>query len=588
MRRQHRVVDHIVEHLAGIDIDYIFGVDGANIEDLYDAAHFSSDITAVLAKHEFSAATMADGYSRSGAGLGVVAATSGGGALNLIPGLGESLASRVPVLALVGQPATTMDGRGSFQDTSGRNGSLNAEALFTAVSVFCRRVLTPSDIVSALPSAIAAARTGGPAVLLLPKDIQQAKVDVNGYGGNDRRDVELPGTRIGDPHAIVRALRRATGPITIIAGEQVARDDARSELEELRALLRAQVACVPDAKDVAGTPGFGSSSALGVTGVMGHPGVADAVAASAVCLVVGTRLSVTARTGLDDALAAVRMLSIGAAPPYLPCTHVHTEDLRGSLAMLTRALSGRGRARGLRVPDFVADAELSPPSYAGAGVRYRDAMVVLDRVLPDGTDIVVDAGNTGAAAIHHLPVRRDGRFAVALGMGGMGYSFGAGIGMAFGRAMNRGLDEPSRRTVVIAGDGAFFMHGMEVHTAVQYRLPVTFVLLNNNAHAMCVTREQLFYDDLYSYNRFAPSQLGAGLAGMFPGLSSVDVADIDALPAALERAMAVDGPSVVTVECSADEIPPFAPFLNSQPTNHVVEQQITTPKENQFHVYSSA
>jgi len=582
---QHRVVDHIVGHLARIGSDYIFGVDGANIEDLYDAAYFSSDITAVLAKHEFSAVTMADGYSRSGAGLGVVAATSGGGALNLIPGLGESLASRVPVLALVGQPATTMDGRGSFQDTSGRNGSLNAEALFSAVSVFCWRVLTPDDIVSALPSAIAAARTGGPAVLLLPKDIQQAVVGVNGYGGSDGRGFERQGARIGDPHAIVRALRRATGPITIIAGEQVARDDARSELEELRALLRAQVACVPDAKDVAGTPGFGSSSALGVTGVMGHPGVADAVAASAVCLVVGTRLSVTARAGLDAALAAVRTVSIGSASPYLPCTHVHTDDLRGSLTMLTRALSGRGRARGLRVPHFVADAELSPPSFAGTGVRYRDAVVVLDRVLPDGVDIVVDAGNTGAAAIHHLPVRRDGRFAVALGMGGMGYSFGAGIGMAFGRAMSNG---PSRRTVVIAGDGAFFMHGMEVHTAVQYQLPVTFVLFNNNAHAMCVTREQLFYDDLYSYNRFAPSQLGAGLAGMFPGLSSVDVADIDALPAALERAMAVDGPSVVTVECSADEIPPFAAFLNRQPANQVVEQQITTLRENRFHVPSSA
>ena len=582
---QHRVVDHIVGHLARIGSDYIFGVDGANIEDLYDAAYFSSDITAVLAKHEFSAVTMADGYSRSGAGLGVVAATSGGGALNLIPGLGESLASRVPVLALVGQPATTMDGRGSFQDTSGRNGSLNAEALFSAVSVFCWRVLTPDDIVSALPSAIAAARTGGPAVLLLPKDIQQAVVGVNGYGGSDGRGFERQGARIGDPHAIVRALRRATGPITIIAGEQVARDDARSELEELRALLRAQVACVPDAKDVAGTPGFGSSSALGVTGVMGHPGVADAVAASAVCLVVGTRLSVTARAGLDDAFAAVRTVSIGSASPYLPCTHVHTDDLRGSLTMLTRALSGRGRATGLRVPDFVADAELSPPSFAGTGVRYRDAVVVLDRVLPDGVDIVVDAGNTGAAAIHHLPVRRDGRFAVALGMGGMGYSLGAGIGMAFGRAMSNG---PSRRTVVIAGDGAFFMHGMEVHTAVQYQLPVTFVLFNNNAHAMCVTREQLFYDDLYSYNRFAPSQLGAGLAGMFPGLSSVDVADIDALPAALERAMAVDGPSVVTVECSADEIPPFAAFLNRQPANQVVEQHITTLRENRFHVPSSA
>src|ERR1700687_1645416 len=130
MARQHRVVDHIVEHLAATGVDYIFGVDGANIEDLYDAAHFRPVITAVLAKHEFSAATMADGYSRSGAGLGGVAATSGGGALNLVAGLGESLTSRVPVLALVGQTPTTMDGHGSFQDTSGRNRSIHAEELF--------------------------------------------------------------------------------------------------------------------------------------------------------------------------------------------------------------------------------------------------------------------------------------------------------------------------------------------------------------------------------------------------------------------------------------------------------------------------
>jgi acetolactate synthase-1/2/3 large subunit len=584
MPTNHRVVDHIVGHLAGIGVDYIFGVDGANIEDLYDAAYFRSDITAVLAKHEFSAATMADGYSRSGAGLGVVAATSGGGALNLVPGLGESFTSRVPVLALVGQPATAMDGRGSFQDTSGRNGSLNAEALFSQVSVFCRRVLTPADIVSALPAAIAAARAGGPAVLLLPKDIQQSSLHLNARNNGRVADVERPRT-VGDPHPIVRALRRVSGPVTIIAGEQVARDDARAELSALRAVLRARVACVPDAKDAAGTPGLGSSSALGVTGVMGHPGVVEAVTGSALCLVIGTRLSVTARAGLDDALAAVRTISIGSAPPYLACTHVHTDDLRASLRMLTRALSGAGRPTGVRVPDVVARTELTPPPFDGPGVRYREAMAELDRALPDEVDIVVDAGNTGAAAIHYLPVRRKGRFAVALGMGGMGYSFGAGIGMAFGRAK---AQAPGRRVVVIAGDGAFFMHGFEVHTALHYRLPVTFVLLNNNAHAMCVTREQLYYDDLYSYNRFAPSRLGAGLAAMFPGLTSVDVSDADGLAAAVRGSLDVDGPSVVSVECAADEIPPFAPFLDASPAKKTATQQIPLAQEDLSNVAASA
>src|ERR1700736_6729056 len=318
MARQYRVVDHIVGHLAASGVTHIFGVDGANIEDLYDAAHFQPDITAVLAKHEFSATTMADGYSRSGAGLGVVAATSGGGSLNGVPGLGEALASRVPVLALIGQPPTALDGRGSFQDTSGGNGALNAEALFSAVSVHCERVVTPADIVAALSRAMTAALTGGPAVLLLPKDIQQSQIDVviDGRPDEQHREPVRSHGHIGDPHPIARALRRAVGPVTIIAGEQVARDDARAELEQLRAVLRARVATVPDAKDVAGTPGFGSSSALGVTGVMGHPGVADAVASSALCVLVGTRLAVTARAGLDDALAAVRTISIGSAPPY--------------------------------------------------------------------------------------------------------------------------------------------------------------------------------------------------------------------------------------------------------------------------------
>ncbi|TAM63109.1 MAG: thiamine pyrophosphate-binding protein [Mycobacterium sp.] len=582
MLGRYRVVDHIVGHLAAIGVDHVFGVDGANIEDVYDAAHFCSEIDAVLAKHEFSAATMADGYSRSGAGLGVVAATSGGGALNLVAGLGESLASRVPVLALVGQPASTMDGRGSFQDTSGANGSLNAEALFSAVSVFCERLRTPAGIVSLLPRAIAAARTGGPAVLLLPKDIQQADIGIGHRDATARGRVR---GRIGNPHPIVAELRRARGRVTIIAGEQVARDDARAELDELCALLHARVATVPDAKDVAGARGLGAAGALGVTGIMGHRNVAEAVAASSVCLVVGTRLAVTARAGLDDALAAVRTISIGSAPPYLPCTHVHTDDLRGSLRMLTHAVRHRGRPAGPRIPGAGRPAEMTPPPCSGPGVRYRDAMAVLDRVVPDGADIVVDAGNTGAAAIHYLPVRCGGRFVVALGMGGMGYSFGAGIGMSLGRA-NSG--RPGGRTVVIAGDGAFFMHGMEVHTAVQYRLPMTFVLFNNNAHAMCVTREQLFYDDLYSYNRFHPSRLGAGLAAMFPSLTSVDVSDVEGFAAAMGAALDVDGPAVVSVECAADEIPPFAPFLTGAPTKDAAVNQDSFDKENHTNVAASA
>ncbi len=121
-----RLVDFIVNALVEEHVTHLFGVGGANIEDLYDAAAARTDITALLAKHEFSAGAMADGYSRATGRLGVVMATSGGGALNLVAALGEAFASRIPVLALIGQAPTTLDGNGSFQDTSGHNGSLDA------------------------------------------------------------------------------------------------------------------------------------------------------------------------------------------------------------------------------------------------------------------------------------------------------------------------------------------------------------------------------------------------------------------------------------------------------------------------------
>ncbi len=112
------------------------------------------------------------------------------------------------------------------------------------------------------------------------------------------------------------------------------------------------------------------------------------------------------------------------------------------------------------------------------------------------------------------------------------------------------------------------------------------MLLNNNAHAMCVTREQLFYANAHSYNRFGPSRLAAGLAAMFPGLPATDVDEPGRLPAALTSALSHSGPAVVSIECSADEIPPFAPFLAALDPG--AGNHITAPEEVHAHVPASA
>ncbi|GAA2251130.1 thiamine pyrophosphate-binding protein [Kitasatospora cystarginea] len=549
-----RVVDHLAAALAGAGVRQVFGIGGANIEDLYDALNATGGaVRTVIAKHEFSAVTMADGHTRATGRIGVVAVTSGGGAMNLLPGLAEAYASRVPMLALVGQPPTALDGRGAFQDSSGRAGSLDARAVFEPVSRFCARVEAADDLPRLLARALAAAdaHPRGPAVLLLPKDVQQATL-TSPRPAPPALPVEPvapvePGTLPRQLDLAAERLRDA-GPVLIIAGEGVATVGAKVELAELARRLGSWVAVVPDAKDV-----FDNTDRrfAGVAGVMGHPNVLDCLRRAGLCLLVGTRLSVMARGGLEQELARTPVICVGPEPPFVPCSPgLH---LSGDLRDTLRGLAARFAPGSRPAPEHAGPVPLATPPTSD-GISHAEAVAAVADALPPDAHVFVDAGNAGASAIHRLPAPRRGRFVVAVGMGGMGYTFGAGIGAALATG---------RRTYVLAGDGAFFMHGMEVHTALEYAAPVTFVILNNNAHAMCATREQLFQGAPHPGNLFLPSDIAAGVAGLFPTLD-VSRAETGAqLRRALLRSNAGSGPALVAVDLDPAEIPPFLPFLTA-------------------------
>ncbi|MET9902965.1 thiamine pyrophosphate-binding protein [Streptomyces sp. NPDC006446] len=558
-----RLVDHLAAELARAGVTHMFGVGGANIEDLYDAVHRGGAVRGVVAKHEFSAVTMADGYARTTRRLGVVAATSGGGAMNLVPGLAEAYASHVPVLALVGQPPTGQEGHGAFQDSSGKGGSFDAGEVFTPISRFCARVEDADSLVELLPLALAAAQTDprGPAVLLLPKDVQQARIRVPG------RDPALtpadpaptPSLPMSAPTAsaarldraalaeVSKVLRRADR-VLVIAGEEVAATDARAELAELARSLGAWVAVTPDAKDVFDNhdPRF-----AGVAGVMGHANVEDCLRRADVCLLVGTRLPLLARGGLERALAATDVVSLGNAPPFVAGVALGG-DLRDALRAVTGGLPARTRdcpQHSGPLPTLMPG-QVSPPARART-VPYAEAVAAVEAELPQDAHVFVDAGNAGASAIHLLPAPRHGRFVVAVGMGGMGYTFGAGIGAALATG---------RRTYVLAGDGAFFMHGMEVHTAVEYAAPVTFVVFNNNAHAMCALREEFLQGGSRTDDLFGRTDIAAGVAAAFPSLDVTGAENAAQLREALLRSNTGGGPAFVALDCDPQEIPPFLPF----------------------------
>ncbi|MFE2530940.1 thiamine pyrophosphate-binding protein [Streptomyces sp. NPDC059371] len=586
-----RMVDYLADELARAGVTHMFGVGGANIEDLYDAVHRGGAVRGVVAKHEFSAVTMADGYARTTRRLGVVAATSGGGAMNLVPGLAEAYASRVPLLALVGQPPTVQEGHGAFQDTSGKGDSFDAGEVFAPISRFCARVEDADSLVELLPLAMAAARTEprGPAVLLLPKDVQQARIRLPGQDdpaptgtaptgtartGAVRAEAAQPGAlRSGatpaeavwtgatpagtgpapKPAALSAAavtevsdILRGASTVLVIAGEGVAAADARAELSRLAGRLGAWVAVTPDAKDVFDNhdPRF-----AGVAGVMGHANVEHCLWRADVCLLVGTRLPLLARGGLERALATTDVVCLDSEEPFVPGTAL-VGDLRDALRAVTDRLASGPRACP-RHPGPVTVATPDSPAVHGRIVPYSQALAAVEAALPEDAHVFVDAGNTGASAVHLLPAPRHGRFVVALGMGGMGYTFGAGIGAALATG---------RRTYVLAGDGAFFMHGAEVHTAVEHSAPVTFVVFNNNAHAMCALREEFLQGGVRDDDVFGRTDIAAGVAAAFPSLDVTGAESATHLREALLRGNTGAGPAFVALDCDPKEIPPFLPF----------------------------
>ncbi|MFI8091881.1 thiamine pyrophosphate-binding protein [Streptomyces sp. NPDC086080] len=573
-----RVADRIISALADFGVDHLFGVGGANIEDLYDAAQATGGkVRAVVAKHEFSAVTMAEGYHRTSGKPGVVMATSGAGAMNLVPGLAEAHAARIPLLALIGQPPRPLEGHGAFQDSSGLAGAFDAVELFRTVSRFCARVDDPSDLGKLLTEAVAATRAPrrGPAVLLLPKDVQQAPSDpvpdlAGLLSGPETAPAGADPRAAADRDAAADLLADAVGrgaDVLVVAGDGVGRGDARAELARLAGLLGAAVAVTPEAKDAFDNhdPRF-----AGVAGAIGHPTVPRHLEKAELCVLVGTRLPVMARTGLEEALGNTSLICYDPEPPFTartvdgpPVLHVDG-DLRTELraaaerlaALPLRPEPSRGTVGGLEYlaapAPAPAPASASAPASDTAGLRLVDAVQVIESLLPDDATVVSDAGNASAAAIHHLSVPPRGQFVLALGMGGMGHSFGAGIGAAFATG---------RRSYVLSGDGGFYAHGMEVHTAVEHDLPVTFVVFNNNAHAMCVLREQLLYAADYSYNTFRPADIAAGAGAMFPTLTARSARTPDELRRALAETNAGAGPALVCVESDPYETPPFVPFL---------------------------
>ncbi|MFW0794667.1 thiamine pyrophosphate-binding protein [Gordonia sp. CPCC 205515] len=547
------VADHLVGRLYDAGIDTVFGVHGANIEDVFDAVARHPDCTPVIAKHEFGAGAMADGLARVRDGYAAVLTTSGAGALNVIPALAESYDSRVPVLAVIGSAPRAAIGAGGFQDMLSPPDTIDIAAVLGGVVGSCVVIRSVAQVAAAVDQALATLDRGFPAALVIPKDVQSAAMSDCASTPSDTRLSRDP-RALADVAATLAEVVAAGGSVCVWAGAETSRHRLREPLSALVDALGATMVVSPEARDVA------IDECAGVTGVMGHPSAHRALADADMVLAIGTRMSSTERAGLDEILGTRTVLHIGGHPPRAPglAKHLCVPDIGWAVAELTdqvRSLGQRTRVRQTRQMEYLP----TPPT---VGLGMRTSIEIVGAALPDHAVMFADAGNTGAAAIHHLPWS-PARFVVALGMGGMGYAIAAGIGTAIGTPAPE-----ITRVVIVCGDGSFFMHGMELHTAVEYGAPVTLIVLNNDAHGMCVTRERQYFPETPALNRFRHTDIAGGIAAMFGGLTVRHAPDAATLRGACAEFMTASGPNCIVVDVDPDEIPPFAPFVPEGAHDH--------------------
>jgi acetolactate synthase-1/2/3 large subunit len=194
----------------------------------------------------------------------------------------------------------------------------------------------------------------------------------------------------------------------------------------------------------------------------------------------------------------------------------------------------------------------------GEVLRPSQAIGQLQGYLPARGNVVFDAGNCAATALHFLEIPAGVTSTIALGMGGMGYAIAAGTGVQLGAA-------PGTRTVVLCGDGAFLMLGLEIHCAIEMGLPVLFVVFNNGKHGMCVTRQQLFFEGRLECSTYP----GVDVASVARGLGAPGALWTGRAATASELAACLAeyhgdhaaGPGVLELVLPREEMPPFTPFL---------------------------
>ena len=527
----------IIKILIEQGVDTVFGYPGGTVVHIYDELYKNSDrIRHYTTCHEQGAAHAADAYARVTGKPGVVIATSGPGATNLVTGIANAYLDSTPMVAITGNVATTMLGRDSFQevDISG------VTMPITKHNYLVKDITTLADT---LREALALAMSGrpGPVLVDVTKDVQTGSTEYTPKAPMTSSASGMPPIPGSDRLKAAAALIREAKRPYIYCGGGAVISNASEELLTLADRIDAPVGL--SIMGLTAVP-YAHPRFLGMVGMHGRYGATKALYESDLLIAVGTRFSDRATGNKVEFMRDRKVLQIDIDPAEIGknigVSASLVGDVKGVLAALLEIVEQQEHKDwGARIsyikehPDNNLEMNpmrLTPQSVIEGACRYNGDNIV-----------ATDVGQHQMWTTQYYQFKKPRTFITSGGLGAMGFGMGAAIGSCIGSGR--------KRTVLFTSDGSFHMNMNELATAVSNDLPLVIILLNNNVLGMVRQWQTLFFDGRYSNTELNRKTDYVKLAEAFgaKGLRAETIADYEKC---LEEAFSCDAP--VLIDCSID------------------------------------
>ena len=527
-----------VEVLAEQGVDTIFGYPGGAVLNLYDELYKNSDrIRHILTAHEQGAAHAADGYARATGRTGVVLATSGPGATNLVTGIATAYMDSVPMVAFTGNVATDLLGRDSFQEAY-------IEGITMPITKHNFTVRRVEDLADTMRAAFRIAQSGrkGPVLVDIPKDVTANSCEFTPKPAELIRTV----TQYDEEEVLQAAemINKAKRPIVCFGGGV----RSAAGCQPLRDLLTKADIPATYTLMAAGVLAYGEPHNLGMLGMHGCYTANKAIDEADLVVAVGTRFSDRVALNPQKFAKRAKVIQIDIDPSELGKNVAVDLSLVGDAAYILQAIlphvdkaehpEWMAQIREWQSHDYKpedSDTELKPHQLIAEICRQAGPEAVY----------VTDVGQHQMWAAQYLHHTKSRGFLTSGGLGTMGFGYGAAIGaqVALGN---------DHRVIMLTGDGSFHMNLNECCTAVSYELPIITVIFNNQVLGMVRQWQTSFYGKRYSNTDPHRKTDFVKLAEAF-GAKGYRATTPEEFRAVFADAMKQKGPSLIDCRIGKDE-----------------------------------